>query len=183
MSGMFGATKIVIRMGDITDEEVDAIVNAANEGLWGGGGVDGAIHRAGGPEIMADCDAIRAEHGGCATGAAVITRAGRLAARHVIHAVGPVWDRSMAAECDRLLASSYTACLRLATQHSLATIAFPSISTGSYGFPIQRAAPLALRAARDFVRATPLAEIRFILFSESDRAVYADAFSLVARES
>lgn len=185
MTGQFGNTKIVIRLGDITAEEVDAIVNAANEGLWGGGGVDGAIHRAGGPDIMRECDQIRAERGGCPRGQAVITGAGRLSARYVIHAVGPYWDGAAAGECDRLLASAYTSSLSLAAERSLASIAFPSISTGVYCFPIERAAPLVLRTVRDFLRKTgaPFSEVRFVLFSEENLEVYAEAFSLVTRES
>ena len=173
----FGKTKITILQGDITAEAVDAIVNAANERLVGGGGVDGAIHRAGGAEIMAECDKIRARQGGCPTGSAVITTAGRLPAKHVIHTVGPVFSRARAEECDRLLASCYRSCLQLALEHGLTRIAFPSISTGVYGFPIDRAAPLVLQTVRDSLIDQPLDEVRFVLFSADDLAVYRQALS------
>lgn len=158
--------------GDITTEAVDAIVNAANSRLAGGGGVDGAIHRAGGPEIMKECAAIRASQGGCPTGQAVLTTAGRLPARHVIHAVGPIWDAADPMECDRLLTSAYRSSLMLAVQHGLQTIAFPSISTGIYGFPIDRAAPLVVATVREFLAEHALREVRFVLFSPEDLSVY-----------
>lgn len=158
--------------GDITTEAVDAIVNAANSRLAGGGGVDGAIHRAGGPEIMKECATIRASQGGCPTGQAVLTTAGRLPARHVIHTVGPIWNPDDAMECDRLLISAYQSSLDLAVQHGLQTIAFPSISTGIYGFPIERAAPLVVAAVRAFVTDHALREVRFVLFSTEDLSVY-----------
>jgi O-acetyl-ADP-ribose deacetylase len=131
---------IEIVEGDITRLEVDAIVNAANRGLLGGGGVDGAIHRAAGPELRAAC----AKLGGCETGAAKITPGFRLAARHVIHTVGPVWSGGERGE-DRLLAACYRTSLALAHQHGLVSIAYPAISTGAYGFPPDRAARIALR--------------------------------------
>jgi len=147
----FGATDIVLKQGDITREEVDAIVNAANSRLAGGGGVDGAIHQAGGRDIMRECDAIRARQGGCPTGEAVITRAGRLAARHVVHTVGPVWQGGGAQE-PQLLASAYRNSLAVAARHGLRTIAFPAISTGVFGFPARRAASIAgVRLAARFV--------------------------------
>ncbi|RMF20388.1 MAG: O-acetyl-ADP-ribose deacetylase [Deltaproteobacteria bacterium] len=159
--------------GDITKQEVDAIVNAANTGLVGGGGVDGAIHRAGGPEIMAECDRIRAEKGGCPTGTAVITTAGRLPARHVIHTAGPRWSGGDRGEPDQL-ASCYRSCLELAEQHGLRTIAFPSISTGVYGYPIEDAARVALATVRRYLDQHPDAFdlVRFVLFSESDLRTY-----------
>lgn len=167
-----GKTEIVLKRGDITREEVDAIVNAANSGLRGGGGVDGAIHRAGGPAIMAECDAIRAWQGGCPTGEAVITGAGKLGVRHVVHAVGPVWRGGAAGEAD-LLRSAYRNSLALVAAHGARTIAFPSISTGVYGFPIAQPAPIALGAARDYAAARDdFSEIRFVLFSDGDLAVY-----------
>lgn len=171
----FGRTTIVIKQGDITLEEVDAVVNAANARLAGGGGVDGAIHRAGGPEIMKACDLIRRQRGGCPTGSAVLTTAGHMKAKHVIHAVGPIWDHRSAEECDRLLVSAYESSLRLAADHGLARIAFPSISTGIYGYPIERAAPRVLRTVWEFVASEPLDEIRFILFSTGDLDIYAKA--------
>ena len=171
----FGSTRVELVQGDITHERVDAIVNAANSGLRGGGGVDGAIHRAGGPEIMEACKAIRAKQGGCPTGTAVLTTAGRLHARCVIHTAGPVWGDQSATESDRLLLACYRACLALAAEAGCATVAFPSISTGVYGYPIERAAPLVLGAVRDFVQHQPFEAIRFVLFWEYDLGIYQKA--------
>lgn len=167
-----GRTIVTALRGDITKVAVDAIVNAANSRLIGGGGVDGAIHRAGGPDIMKECDAIRAAQGGCPTGTAVLTTGGRLPARYVIHTVGPVWDEAKAETCDRLLASAYQSSLSLATAHAIKTIAFPSISTGIYGFPIDRAAKLAIQTVRDFLEENPFDEVQFVLFSDHDLSVY-----------
>ena len=178
---MFGKTRIVLKHGDITGEDVDAIVNAANTTLLGGGGVDGAIHRKGGHAILEACQAIRAKQGGCDTGEAVITTGGKLPARFVIHTVGPVWNASEKAEAgdrkeDRLLRSAYENSLRIAIVNGVKTIAFPSISTGAYRFPIGRAALIALKAARDFCMTTAaLEEIRFVLFSAGDLTVYDEA--------
>lgn len=178
---MFGKTRIVLRHGDITQENVDAIVNAANTTLLGGGGVDGAIHRRGGPAILEECQAIRAKQGGCATGEAVITTGGKLPARYVIHTVGPVWnasDKEAAGERkeDSLLRHAYENSLRIAVKNGVKTIAFPSISTGAYRFPIKRAAFIALKAARDFcLTDDSLEEIRFVLFSAGDLALYDEA--------
>ncbi len=130
--------------GDITRVAADAIVNAANSALAGGGGVDGAIHRAGGPSIMRELDAIRAKVGRCATGSAVVTAAGSLPAKHVFHAVGPVYRDGKHQEPE-LLASCYRTCLQLAEQHGARTVSFPSISTGIYGYPMPDAAGIALR--------------------------------------
>ncbi len=159
--------------GDITEQAVDGIVNAANTGLRGGGGVDGAIHRRGGPAIMEACARIRERQGGCPTGQAVITTGGRLPARHVIHAVGPVWSGGGRGE-EELLASAYRASLRLAAEHGLRSLAFPSISTGAYRFPVERAARIALRTVRDFLSGErhSLEEVRFVLFTAGDLAVY-----------
>ena len=179
LSARCGITTLTILQGDITQQNIDAIVNAANERLVGGGGVDGAIHRAGGPSIMAECDKIRAAKGGCPTGTAVITNAGRLLAKNIIHTVGPIWDRNQPEECDRLLASAYLSSLRLAVYHGLRTVAFPSISTGIYGFPIERAAPLVIESVHHHLleAAPPIEEIRFVLFSDNDVTIYENAIT------
>jgi len=149
-----------VLQGDITKQKVDAIVNAANESLLGGGGVDGAIHRAAGPDLLAECSKL----GGCPTGQAKITRGYRLPARHVIHTVGPVWHE------DDLLASCYRSSLNLAKQHQLSSIAFPAISCGIYGFPIDRAAAIAVREIRSVLEETQsLERVLAVCF---DRDVY-----------
>ena len=171
----FGETAIILKQGDITRETVDAIVNAANSGLLGGGGVDGAIHRAGGPQILEECRQIIARQGGCPTGQAVITGAGRLAARHVVHTVGPVWQGGGMGEPE-LLASAYRSSLILAAAHEARTIAFPAISAGIYGYPLDQAAAIALGVARDYALEKPdFAEIRFVLFSGDSFAAFAAA--------
>ena len=152
---------------DITTLAVDAIVNAANSSLLGGGGVDGAIHRAAGPELLAECRIL----GGCATGDANITGGYRLPATHVIHAVGPVWRGGQHGEPD-LLASCYQRALGLATERGLQSIAFPSVSTGIYGYPIEWAAPLAVSTVREHTRDTSIREVIFCCFSASDLALY-----------
>lgn len=169
MSGEAAAARrIELVQGDITTQRVDAIVNAANSTLLGGGGVDGAIHRAGGPRILAECRAI----GGCATGDAVITTGGRLPARHVIHTVGPVYHGGGRGET-ALLASAYRRSLEVASANALRSIAFPSISTGAYHFPIEQAARIALHTVAAHLREHPEIElVRFVLFSAADLAVY-----------
>lgn len=168
-------TKLVLRQGDITDQEVDVIVNAANSGLAGGGGVDGAIHRAGGPEIMEACRVLRAERGHppCPAGQAVITTAGRLKARFVVHAVGPIYDDGKSGEPETLR-DCYWNALALAVANQARTVAFPSISTGAYRYPLPLAARVAVTAVRDFVNCHPgqLDEVRFVVFSPNDEAVY-----------
>lgn len=173
--------RLNLEQGDITRVEVDAIVNAANSGLRGGGGVDGAIHRAGGPQIMEECRRI----GGCPTGEARMTTGGRLPARFVIHAVGPVWSGGGRGE-PALLASAYRYSLRLAEEQGLRSIAFPSISTGVYGYPVALAARVALRAVRDFCRAAgagaSLRSVTFVLFTADTLRAYEEALGEVAAE-
>jgi O-acetyl-ADP-ribose deacetylase (regulator of RNase III) len=162
------AVSVEVVQGDITTIAVDAIVNAANEGLRGGGGVDGAIHRAGGPAIMEECTRL----GGCPTGDAKATTAGRLPARYVIHAVGPFWDGGDFGE-DDLLASAYRRSVEVAAGLGCESIAFPAISTGIFGFPIERAAPIALGTARTAAAAAGGDwRLVFVLFSPSDLEVY-----------
>ena len=174
---MSSDTRITVVRGDITQQRVDGIVNAANAALCGGGGVDGAIHRAGGPEILEECRRIR---GGCPTGSAVLTTAGNLPAKKVIHAVGPVWWDGNRGEREQL-ASVYRGSLELAVEHGLRTIAFPSISTGAYKFPISEAAKIALGTVEEFCSEHPgvFDEIRFVLFSAGDERVYQKAVSSI----
>jgi O-acetyl-ADP-ribose deacetylase len=159
----------VIR-ADITTLAVDAIVNAANTSLLGGGGVDGAIHRAAGPELLAECQSLN----GCATGDAKITRGYRLPAKHVIHAVGPVWRGGRSREPD-LLATCYRRALEIASAHRLSSMAFPSISTGVYGYPVELAAPLAVATVRAHLAGTSITDVIFCCFSASDLAVYEES--------
>jgi O-acetyl-ADP-ribose deacetylase (regulator of RNase III) len=164
--------RIELVCGDITHETVDAIVNAANESLLGGGGVDGAIHRAGGPAILAECRAL----GGCDTGDAKATTAGDLAARFVIHAVGPVWTGGAADE-DALLASCHRRSIEVAAGLGVRSVAFPAISTGVYDFPKERAAAIALRTTRDAAADHPVVElVRFVLFSERDLELWSSTW-------
>ena len=166
---------LVLLEGDITKVPVDAVVNAANSQLIGGGGVDGAIHRAGGPSIMAELDAMRPKIGACATGKAVVTTAGLLPAKHVIHAVGPIYRDGRQAE-PQLLASCYQTSLELAAERGAASISFPSISTGVYGYPIADAADIALRTVIDFLNGPPhsVEKVIFVLFGQSSYAVHAE---------
>ena len=168
--------------GDITHQDTEAIVNAANSSLLGGGGVDGAIHRAGGPEILAECRKL----GGCATGDAKITTGGRLKARHVIHTVGPVYWREGAARAAELLASAYRRSLEVAAEHGLRSVAFPSISTGAYGYPLDEAAPVALQSVIDYLLDQPQSGIdvvRFVLYGRQAYEAYQRALaSLIDRD-
>lgn len=176
-----GGAEVVVTRGDITDQDVDAIVSAANPSLMGGGGVDGAIHRRGGPRILEECKRIRREAwpDGIPTGEAVITTGGDLKARHVIHTVGPVWRGGGSGEAD-LLARAYENSLRVAVSNGLKTIAFPSISTGAYGYPVEGASRVALRAVRSFPEGEDgLERVVFVLFSALDLAVYEEAVSEV----
>ena len=163
-------------VGDITKLALDAIVNAANTTLLGGGGVDGAIHRGAGPELLAECRAL----GGCATGDAKITRGYRLPARHVIHTVGPVWRGGGEGE-EELLASCYRVSLALAARNGLASIAFPAISTGVYGFPAERAAPIAVGTAIASVKEQGLKRVVFCCFSAGSGNLHATALDELAR--
>ena len=166
-----GAGALELVEADITKQDTEAIVNAANSSLLGGGGVDGAIHRAGGPKILDQCRKL----GGCATGDAKITTGGNLAARYVIHAVGPVYWQEGAERAAVLLASAYRRSLEVATEHGLRSIAFPSISTGAYGYPMDEAAPVALKTALDFLSAQEggsIQLVRFVLYGWQAYEVY-----------
>src|SRR6266496_6240766 len=168
MEEMFMATRTIngvtlaLMRGNIVEVQADAIVNAANSGLRGGGGVDGAILRAGGPSIMEECRKI----GGCPTGEAVVTTAGRLPAKYVFHAVGPIYNGSL--DDERLLTSAYQSCLNLAERHQVKSISFPSLSTGIYGYPLELAAPIALRTIIEHIKKpTCLQQVLMVLFGES----------------
>lgn len=170
--------RIQLFLGDITRLHVDAIVNAANSSLLGGGGVDGAIHQAAGPELLAECRTL----GGCPTGQARITGGYRLPAKHVIHTVGPVWQGGNRGE-DMLLASCYRTSLRLATQYGIRTIAFPAISTGAYGFPATSAARIAVREVRSFLADdSSLAQVTFVCFDRRTLASYQAALAEAERD-
>jgi len=185
MDVTIGRTLLRLVQGDITQQETDAIVNAANSELAGGGGVDGAIHRAGGPVIYEECARIRKERGRLPAGQAVITAGGRLKAKYVIHTVGPVWHGGTHGE-EETLASAYRSSLKLATEHGLRTVAFPSISTGAYGFPVERAARVALRAVKDFLvspMGRALDEVLFVLFSSRDLEAYEKALADIHRSA
>lgn len=165
--------RIELIRGDITKLAVDAIVNAANTSLLGGGGVDGAIHRAAGPELLEECKTL----GGCPTGSARITRGYRLPAKHVIHAVGPIWKGGGHGEAD-LLASCYRTSLQLAMENNCRSIAFPNISTGVYGYPKRQAAEIAIRTVKDFLNEHPLPEkVIFCCFDEENYQIYQELLS------
>ncbi len=165
-------TKITLVQGDITKIKADAIVNAANTSLLGGGGVDGAIHRAGGPAILEACQQIRARQGGCEVGKAVITTAGLLPAKYVIHTVGPVWNGGNKGEPE-LLANCYRNSLQLAVDHAVKSIALPNISTGIYRFPKPEAAAIAIKEVRQFAaNDNSLTEVLFVCFDDENYALY-----------
>ena len=171
-------TQITILRGDITKRTIDAIVNAANRSLLGGGGVDGAIHRAAGPELVQECRTL----GGCGTGEAKITRGYRLPAKHVIHTVGPVYGNERGREAE-LLANCYRESLALAAQHGCRSIAFPSISTGAFGYPVEEASRVALKTIQKFVQDHPDAveAVEIVTFSEHDYSAYQKAYAEVFR--
>ena len=166
--------RVIVKVGDLTLEDVDAIVNAANSSLLGGGGVDGAIHSRGGPRILEECKALRAQQlpEGLPTGEAVITAGGELLARHVIHTVGPIYGRHGGRDAE-LLTNAYRNSLQLASLHSLASVAFPSISCGVYGYPKRAAAAVASDAVRDFLQSdTAIRDVRLVFFSQSDADIF-----------
>ncbi|HUT55758.1 MAG TPA: O-acetyl-ADP-ribose deacetylase [bacterium] len=170
-----GKSRLGLKPGDITKESVDAIVNAANTSLLGGGGVDGAIHRAGGPAILEECRKL----GGCRPGNAKITAGGRLPARHVIHTVGPIWHGGGHNE-EATLASAYRRSLEVARENGLSSVSFPSISTGAYGFPLPLAARTALGAIMTFLKSADAAmEVTMVLFSAADLKLYEEALKEV----
>jgi O-acetyl-ADP-ribose deacetylase len=168
-------SRLSLVTGDITKTEADAIVNAANSGLMGGGGVDGAIHRTGGPKILEECKLIVLKQGRLPAGKAVITSGGNLAAKYVIHTVGPIWQGGASNE-STLLSSAYRESLKLAEKNGLKSIAFPSISTGAYGYPLDRAAPTALQTVIEFLgnEAVSLKDVMFVLFNKSAYKVYSE---------
>ncbi|MGD8466567.1 MAG: O-acetyl-ADP-ribose deacetylase [Anaerolineae bacterium] len=178
-----GSAILELVEGDITKQEVEAIVNAANNSLLGGGGVDGAIHRAGGPAILAECRKLD----GCATGDAKITTAGRLPAQYVIHTVGPVYWREGAERSAELLASAYRRSMEVAVEHGVRSVAFPSISTGAYGYPLEEAAPIALGTVMKVLASGEgegIQRVRFVLFGRRAYDVYAQALAhLTATEA
>ena len=173
-----GSSVLELVEGDITLQDTDAIVNAANPSLLGGGGVDGAIHRAGGPQILEECRRI----GGCPTGQARITGAGRLKSKKIIHAVGPVYYRDGGA-APELLAAAYRNSLRLASEHGLHSVAFPSISTGAYGYPMEEAAPIALLTVMEYLCGPPgIERVRFVLHGRAAYETYQRALERLIPE-
>ena len=175
--------KLRIIQGDLTQQDTDAIVNAANPSLMGGGGVDGAIHQAGGPAILEECKQIVSRQGRLPTGKAVITTGGNLKARYVIHTVGPIWHGGNKREPE-LLASAYRESLKLAADNSLTSLSFPSISTGAYGYPVSVAAKVAISAVITFLQqsTTSLREVVFVLFDPQTFRAYSSALNEVTRQ-
>lgn len=171
------APRIEMVRGDITRETTDAVVNAANSSLLGGGGVDGAIHRAGGPSILEECRRIRERRGSLPAGEAVITGGGRLACRYVIHTVGPVWNGGGHGEAETL-ARCYRSSLSLAAEHGLSSVSFPSISTGAFGYPVAQAAAVAVHAVREaLAKGSSVELVRWVLFSDDDLEAYEGALA------
>jgi O-acetyl-ADP-ribose deacetylase (regulator of RNase III) len=178
MQVKIGSSVLELIQGDITQQDTEAIVNAANSTLLGGGGVDGAIHRAAGPELLAECRTL----GGCETGDAVITQGYQLKARYVIHTVGPVY-RGASPSTERLLESAYQRSLEVAQAKGIRSVAFPSISTGAYGYPVEEAAPVALRTVIGFVRTHPeIGQVRFVLRSSTAFRAFEEALVQLASE-
>jgi len=171
MEARIGKAKLELLQGDITDQDTEAIVNAANRSLLGGGGVDGAIHRAAGPQLLAECRTL----GGCQTGDAKITKGYRLKAKHVIHTVGPIYH-SEGKKAPELLASCYRRSLELASENKLKSVAFPSISTGAYGYPLEEAAPVALGTVTDYLKGhSDIQLVCFVLFGKEAYQAYEKA--------
>ncbi len=179
MEAKVNKTKVSMIQGDITKQTTETIINAANSSLMGGGGVDGAIHRAGGPSILEECKEIVARQGRLPAGRAVITTGGNLKSRHVVHTVGPIWHGGSRNEAE-LLRSAYYECLKLATKNKLASISFPSISTGAYGYPVEEAAEIAVGTIVSFLeeQATALKEVVFVLFDSRTYQSYCSALQV-----
>lgn len=179
MGTQVGNARIELLEGDITSQDTDAIVNAANRSLLGGGGVDGAIHRAAGPLLLSECRTL----GGCETGDAKITKGYNLKAKHVIHTVGPIYH-SAGKKASDLLASCYRRSLEVASQNKLKSVAFPSISTGAYGYPLEEAAPIAIKTVMDYLKDHPDIElVRFVLFGREAYQAYEKALKSLAKKS
>jgi O-acetyl-ADP-ribose deacetylase (regulator of RNase III) len=171
METKIGKAVLELMQGDIAEQDTEAIVNAANRSLLGGGGVDGAIHRAAGPQLLAECRTL----GGCETGDAKITKGYKLKARHIIHTVGPIYH-SAGKKAPQQLASCYRRSLEVASENKLKTVAFPSISTGAYGYPLEEAAPIALKTVIDYLKGHPdIQLVRFVLFGKEAYQAYARA--------
>ena len=174
--------KIILLQGDITKQNVDAIVNAANSSLMGGGGVDGAIHRAGGLAILEDCRKIIARQGSCKTGEAVITSAGNLPAKYVIHTVGPVWNNGNNNEAEKL-SNCYKNSLQLAVENNISSIAFPNISTGIYGYPKNEAALIAINTVSDFIKNhSTIDKVVFVCFDNENYTIYQKIMALTTNQ-
>lgn len=182
MDVKIGDTILSLIKGDITQQDTEAIVNAANSSLMGGGGVDGAIHRAGGTAILEECKKIRAESGILPPGQAVITTGGKLKAKYVIHTVGPIWHGGKSGEAETL-SSAYRESLSLAVKKGIKSIAFPSISTGAYSYPVEQAAQIAVKTVLDFIlTGQPLGKVAFVLFNDSILQAYEVALKTLIKE-